>query len=832
MHADPDIWHALCAAGRHDADVPAGAGRRRASTRCSCSTPGPARSPRATTRAACCRTPRACCGGLADPGRAAHPLRGRHRRVARRDGRGRRRRRRRRLAGAARRGRARVGPGKALQGNLDPALLFAGPDVVDARGRAGRRRGRGAPGPHLQPRPRRAAGHRPGRAARVVELVHAPTSRLHAPRVVVVGGGITGLAAAFGCAPCRPDDEIVVLEAARPARRQTRRRVELAGHRSTPAPRRCSRAAPRRRAGRGAGARRPLVHPGPPVRAAGRRPHRAAAGRHGAWACPAIPTSPRRALAGRRRRAARRAARRRGSPAATSRGRAACGAPRATRWSTGSSTPCSAASTPGRADELGVRATIPALAAASTPTPARCSPPRGRACRPRPSRARRRSRSSARCAAGIADLPATLALAARAELRLGRTVTALARTATGWRAEFGEDGAPRRGRRRRARGAPARRAPPARRPRARGGPSPAGEIELGSSALVLLALPAAAAAPLAGRSGVLVGAGERRPDGLPWTIKAATFSSEKWPHLAPARRPRRHRRPAPLGRPARRPRSLAALRRDDDDLVSAARDDLAALTGIEVVPAETAVVRWPGGLPQYGVGHVERVAAIEDGVAGLPGLAVAGAALHGVGVPACLATADAAAQRIAAHLAASTPRCQQARIGAMDDLAGALGARDDEARTGSSWTCSGTPSPTCGRRPRGVPRQVPQDGRRAVRVLPGQRACSTRTSAGSTTRGSTRPRAACGSRATCTPRTSAPTSTATACWCSTSTTSTRPTSHPGPGTCAGSWPAWRCSGGPRRSPTPTSTRSTPPSCAPTSRPCGRSPAAPPSGSSR
>ncbi|MDN5860227.1 MAG: protoporphyrinogen oxidase, partial [Pseudonocardia sp.] len=52
-----------------------------------------------------------------------------------------------------------------------------------------------------------------------------------------------------------------------------------------------------------------------------------------------------------------------------------------------------------------------------------------------------------------------------------------------------------------------------------------------------------------------------------------------------------------------------------------------------------------GGLPQYAPGHLDRVAAIERGLP--PGLAVAGAALHGVGVPACVATARAAAERIA-----------------------------------------------------------------------------------------------------------------------------------------------------------------------------------------
>jgi oxygen-dependent protoporphyrinogen oxidase len=58
------------------------------------------------------------------------------------------------------------------------------------------------------------------------------------------------------------------------------------------------------------------------------------------------------------------------------------------------------------------------------------------------------------------------------------------------------------------------------------------------------------------------------------------------------------------------------------------------------------VTRWGGGLPQYGVGHSERVEEIERAVAEVPGLAIAGAALHGVGLPACVATADAAAARI------------------------------------------------------------------------------------------------------------------------------------------------------------------------------------------
>ena len=66
--------------------------------------------------------------------------------------------------------------------------------------------------------------------------------------------------------------------------------------------------------------------------------------------------------------------------------------------------------------------------------------------------------------------------------------------------------------------------------------------------------------------------------------------------------------------------------------------------------------RWGGGLPQYGVGHVDRVRVLEDAVAGVPGLAIAGAALHGVGVPACVGTARAAAERVATQLAAAPVR--------------------------------------------------------------------------------------------------------------------------------------------------------------------------------
>src|SRR5690606_25470903 len=88
----------------------------------------------------------------------------------------------------------------------------------------------------------------------------------------------------------------------------------------------------------------------------------------------------------------------------------------------------------------------------------------------------------------------------------------------------------------------------------------------------------------------------------------------------------------------------------------------AATCGVAELPAETRVTRWGGGLPQYNVGHADRVARVRSAIAGQPGLAVAGAAYDGLGVPACIASARAAATRVLDHL--------RSREGADHDAAG------------------------------------------------------------------------------------------------------------------------------------------------------------------
>ena len=81
------------------------------------------------------------------------------------------------------------------------------------------------------------------------------------------------------------------------------------------------------------------------------------------------------------------------------------------------------------------------------------------------------------------------------------------------------------------------------------------------------------------------------------------------------------------------------------------RRELRPLLGIDGRAGRSALVtRWGGGLPQYAVGHVDRIARVRAAVAEVPGLAVCGAAFDGVGIPACIASARAAVDRVVASV--------------------------------------------------------------------------------------------------------------------------------------------------------------------------------------
>jgi len=91
------------------------------------------------------------------------------------------------------------------------------------------------------------------------------------------------------------------------------------------------------------------------------------------------------------------------------------------------------------------------------------------------------------------------------------------------------------------------------------------------------------------------------------------------------------------------------LKLPDAELIRIAREELAELLQIAGEPVVSDIVRWPRSMPQYHVGHLDRVARIEKLAAAHPTLALAGNAYRGVGIPQCIASGQAAAERIAAQ---------------------------------------------------------------------------------------------------------------------------------------------------------------------------------------
>jgi oxygen-dependent protoporphyrinogen oxidase len=246
---------------------------------------------------------------------------------------------------------------------------------------------------------------------------------------------------------------------------------------------------------------------------------------------------------------------------------------------------------------------------------------------------------------GLGALPEAVAKASGADIRTSAMVRELSRTETGWRLTMGSAADPEY----LAADAvivavPA--APAARllRDAAPGAAAELAGIPYASMAIITLAYPAAALFqgqdPAQRRSGYLVPAVDGR------AVKAATFSTVKWPHLA--RQAPVHIVRCSIGRSA----DVAVLQRDDTELAALAAAELGDALGITAPPAARRVTRWGGGLPQYNVGHLDRVARVRAAVAGQPGLAVAGAAFDGVGIPACAATAKSAAAQVTAYLAA------------------------------------------------------------------------------------------------------------------------------------------------------------------------------------
>jgi protoporphyrinogen/coproporphyrinogen III oxidase len=166
-----------------------------------------------------------------------------------------------------------------------------------------------------------------------------------------------------------------------------------------------------------------------------------------------------------------------------------------------------------------------------------------------------------------------------------------------------------------------------------------GEIPYASSATTVFGLRRTQVrGPLSG-SGFVV----PRSEGI--ALTAGTFVSSKWPHRA--------------GGDSVLLRGFlggalneAVLNRTDGDLTRMAFDDLARILQIDGDPTVARVYRWPRATPQYVVGHLARIRAIDDRLSQIPGLYLTGSGYRGTGIPDCVADARATAASAAGGLGA------------------------------------------------------------------------------------------------------------------------------------------------------------------------------------
>ena len=277
----------------------------------------------------------------------------------------------------------------------------------------------------------------------------------------------------------------------------------------------------------------------------------------------------------------------------------------------------------GHTDSLSLRATTPQIAALGPDLLAGATSARAVAEQTGP--------VFAGLVGGVGQLPAAVAAIAGIDVRLDSTVRAITRTSDGWRLSVGPTtdvehldvdavvvAAP---------------APAAARLLAEEAPDAAfalAAIDYASMAIVTYVFDEPAAFD---GSGFLVPPVDRT------FIKAATVSSNKWEWVAETGRTVIR---ASVGRAG----EATLLQHDDGDIAARALADLSTAFGGLPGPLDWVVQRWGGGLPQYDVGHLDRVAIVDRSVAAVPGLEVCGAAYNGVGIPAVIASGRAAARRL------------------------------------------------------------------------------------------------------------------------------------------------------------------------------------------
>lgn len=127
------------------------------------------------------------------------------------------------------------------------------------------------------------------------------------------------------------------------------------------------------------------------------------------------------------------------------------------------------------------------------------------------------------------------------------------------------------------------------------------------------------------------------------SLMAATYSSTKWTNRAPKGK-------ALLRGFVGGPHNQAIMDKSDDELIEIVKSEFRSILGLKAEPVFARVYRWINGMPQYTMGHLGRVDAIEAGVASIPTLGVGGGSYRGVGIANCIESGEAAVSKVLGEL--------------------------------------------------------------------------------------------------------------------------------------------------------------------------------------
>jgi len=162
-------------------------------------------------------------------------------------------------------------------------------------------------------------------------------------------------------------------------------------------------------------------------------------------------------------------------------------------------------------------------------------------------------------------------------------------------------------------------------------------IPYASTATIAMAYPASVIGGAVQGFGFVVPRVEQRD------LIAATWTSLKWPHRAPADQLMTRCYVGGVGREV-------ILQLDDQALVQKVKAELKQICGVRTEPIHVEVNRWMKAMPQYLLGHLERVEQAEAALSRYGGLVLTGAAYRGVGIPDCIRDAAVAADRVVRYL--------------------------------------------------------------------------------------------------------------------------------------------------------------------------------------